>query len=163
MQQTCAALAYMHAMLMAHRDVKSHNVLLTRGKIPTAKLCDFGLARPKSELCTGTMQYAGTACYMAPELFAKRKYTEAVDVFALGVMLWEVMSTEIPHANLEPADIAHRVTTKEYAGLPVTHSWPKPLKALLKTSTAVTYEERPAMVSVGQQLQQIVLEFPAPD
>merc|ERR1719482_786448 len=163
MQQSSAALAYLHAMLVVHRDVKSHNVLLTPGLYPVAKLCDFGLARTKSELCTGTMQWAGTACYMAPELFAKRKYTEAVDVFAFGVMLWEAMSTEIPHANLEAADIAHRVQHKDGAGLPFTHGWPKSLKALLRTSLAVQAEDRPPMVSVSEQLQQIILEFPSPD
>merc|ERR1740138_466909 len=107
----------MHAMLIVHRDVKSQNVLMTAGRWPTAKLCDFGLARMKSELCTGTMQWAGTAAYMAPELFAKRRYDEAVDVFAFGVMLWEVVSTELPHANLEPAEIAARVQKKDGAGL----------------------------------------------
>jgi len=162
-EQIAAALAYLHAMLVAHRDVKSHNVLLTRGTHPVAKLCDFGLARTKSELCTGTMQWAGTACYMAPELFAKRKYTEAVDVFAFGVMLWETMSTEIPHANMEPCDIAHRVQNKDGAGLPVTHDWPKALKALLRTSLAVQAEDRPSMVSVREQLTKIIAEFPAPD
>lgn len=163
MQQTSAALAYLHAMLVVHRDVKSHNVLMTPGKCPVAKLCDFGLARPKSELCTGTMQWAGTASYMAPELFAKRKYTEAVDVFAFGVMLWETVSTEIPHANLEACDIAHRVQMKDGAGLPVTHGWPKSLKALLRSSMAVQSEDRPTMVEVSEQLQQIALDLPAPD
>lgn len=163
MQQISAALAYLHAMLVVHRDVKSHNVILTKGGLPIAKLCDFGLARTKSELCTGTMQWAGTACYMAPELFAKRKYTEAVDIFAYGVMLWEAMSTEIPHANLEAADIAHKVQSKDGAGLPVIHAWPKSLKALIKTTMAVQAEDRPSMISVGQQLQRVLLEFPPPD
>lgn len=162
MQQASAALAYLHAMLVVHRDVKSHNLLLTPGFHPVAKLCDFGLARTKSELCTGTMQWAGTACYMAPELFAKRKYTEAVDTFACGVMLWEAMTTEIPHCNMEPCDIAVRVT-KDGAGLPVTHSWPKSLKALLRTSLAVAIEERPEMTSMAQQIEQIILEFPLDD
>jgi sterile alpha motif and leucine zipper-containing kinase AZK len=137
MREMAAALNYMHAMLVVHRDVKSQNVLLTEGRRPIAKLCDFGLARMKSELCTGTMQWAGTPTYMAPELFEKKRYTETVDVFAFGVMLWEVASLEIPHANLDPEDIAHRIRQKDGAGLPVKHDWPKPLKALLKTSMAV--------------------------
>merc|ERR1712157_710289 len=94
-----------------------------------------------SELCTGTMQWAGTACYMAPELFAKKKYSEAVDVFAYGVMLWETMPTEIPHANIEPADIAHKVHKKDGAGLPVAHGWPKSLKDLLRTAMAVQADD----------------------
>mmetsp|Transcript_84767 Transcript_84767/g.162164 ORF Transcript_84767/g.162164 Transcript_84767/m.162164 type:complete len:514 (-) Transcript_84767:122-1663(-) len=162
-QQSGAALAYLHSMFVVHRDVKSHNVLLTPGRHPVAKLCDFGLARTKSELCTGTMQWAGTASYMAPELFAKKKYTEAVDVFAFGVMLWETVSTEIPHANLEPVDIAHRVQSKDGAGLAVVHGWPKSFKTLLRTTMAVQAEERPTMVATVEQLQQVILDFPPPD
>lgn len=163
LQQSGGALAYLHAMLVVHRDVKSQNVLLTPGRRPIAKLCDFGLARVRSELCTGSMQWAGTACYMAPELFAKRKYTEAVDVFAFGVMLWETVSAEIPHANLEAVDIAHRVQHKDAAGLSLSHSWPKSLKALLRATLSVQAEDRPSMVSVVEKLQQVVLDFPAVD
>jgi len=162
-QEAACGLAYLHWMLVVHRDIKSQNVLLTPGPVPVAKLCDFGLARMKSELCTGTMQWAGTAAYMAPELFAKKRYTEAVDVFAFGTMLWEVASTEIPHANLDAADIAHRVQHKDAAGLSITHSWPKSLKSLLRSTLAANQESRPAMVEVARQLATIALDIPAPD
>lgn len=162
-QQCANALAYLHAVRVVHRDVKSQNVLLARGTRPVAKFCDFGLARMKSELCTGTMQWAGTACYMAPELFQKRKYTEAVDVFAFGVLLWEAVSTEIPHANMEAEDIAHRVQHKDCAGLALTHAWPTAFKALLRASLAAQYDVRPSMADVAGQLPRIVLEFPGPD
>jgi len=160
--QVAGALAYLHSMLVVHRDIKSQNVLLTEGPRPAAKLCDFGLARMRSELCTGTLQWAGTACYMAPELFAKKRYNEMVDVFAFGTMVWEVASTEIPHANMDPADIAHRVS-KDGACLVVVHSWPKTLKALLRSTLMVQAESRPSMVDVAQQLGKVIMEFPSPD
>mmetsp|Transcript_6662 Transcript_6662/g.10682 ORF Transcript_6662/g.10682 Transcript_6662/m.10682 type:complete len:549 (+) Transcript_6662:180-1826(+) len=163
MLQSSSTLAYLHAMLVVHRDIKSHNVLLTRERPSTAKLCDFGLSRSKADLQTGTMQYAGTPCYMAPELFAQRKYTEAVDVFAFGVMLWETLSTEIPHANIEPSDIAHKVQTKDYAGLNVAHSWPKVAKNLLRALLAVQPDDRPAMTAVTEQVRQILAEMPPAD
>lgn len=162
-QQSAIGLAFLHEMMVVHRDVKSHNVLLTSGRTPIAKLCDFGLARMKSELCIGTMQYAGTAAYMPPELFAKKRYNEAVDVFALGVMLWEAVSTEIPHANLEPQDIAHRVQKKDGGGLPVTHSWPKSLKAVLPKLMAVLAEHRPPMGEAVTRIGEIILDFPPAD
>eukprot|EP00929_Paragymnodinium_shiwhaense_P119444 TRINITY_DN91341_c0_g1_i1.p1 TRINITY_DN91341_c0_g1~~TRINITY_DN91341_c0_g1_i1.p1 ORF type:complete len:624 (-),score=70.14 TRINITY_DN91341_c0_g1_i1:5-1822(-) len=162
-REAASALAYMHAMLVVHRDVKSQNVLLTPGQRPTAKLCDFGLARMKSELGTGTMQWAGTPSYMAPELFAKMRYNEAVDVFAMGVMLWEVVSLELPHANLEPADIYSRVKKKDGAGLAVPASWPKCLKILLRSAMAVQAESRPTMTHLVHDLQDVIHAFPAPD
>lgn len=162
-QQSAVGLAFLHEMMVVHRDVKSHNVLLTAGRTPIAKLCDFGLARMKSELCIGTMQYAGTAAYIPPEIFAKKRYNESVDVFALGVMLWEGVSTEIPHANMEPQDIAHRVQKKDGGGLPVTHSWPKSLKAVLPKLMAVQPEHRPPMGEAVVRIQEIILDFPPAD
>eukprot|EP00931_Biecheleriopsis_adriatica_P080451 TRINITY_DN53798_c0_g1_i1.p1 TRINITY_DN53798_c0_g1~~TRINITY_DN53798_c0_g1_i1.p1 ORF type:complete len:573 (+),score=127.70 TRINITY_DN53798_c0_g1_i1:53-1720(+) len=162
-RQAASALAYLHAMMVVHRDIKSQNVLLTEGNRPQAKICDFGLARMRSELCTGSMQYAGTAPYMAPELFAKKRYDEKVDVFAFGTMIWEVVSTEIPHANLDAPDIAHRVTHKDVAGLPLVHSWPKSLKSLLRSTLSVDTDKRPAMTQVAKELEGIIFEFPLAD
>jgi len=161
LRQASIALAYLHAMMVVHRDIKSQNVLLTEGSRPIAKLCDFGLARLRSELCTGSMQWAGTAPYMAPELFAKRKYDETVDVFAFGTMIWEVAAKEIPHANLDAADIAHRVQSKEFAGLSVPHSWPKSLKNLLRSTLSAQPESRPAMTHVVKELETVAREFDA--
>lgn len=161
--QAAGALAYMHSMMVVHRDIKSHNVLLTAGSHPVAKLCDFGLARFRSELCTGTLQWAGTPAYMAPELFAKKRYGDAVDVFAFGILIWEVASMDIPHANLDPSDIAHRVQKQDGACLPVSHSWSKSLKKLIRCALAVQPEGRPTMVEVSGQLETITSELPLQD
>mmetsp|Transcript_55836 Transcript_55836/g.173088 ORF Transcript_55836/g.173088 Transcript_55836/m.173088 type:complete len:378 (-) Transcript_55836:96-1229(-) len=162
LQQAASALAYMHATDTVHRDVKSHNVLLCgQGARPHTKLCDFGLARLKSELCSGTMQWAGTAPYMALELFEKRRYTEAVDVFAFGVLVWEAAAGDIPHANLEAAEILERVRHRDCAGLAVPRSWPGALKALLRATLGAKQEERPCMAEVVGQLQSF-RDFPNP-
>lgn len=58
---------YMHTLGIVHRDIKSHNILIDHNL--EVKVCDFGLARFKADLGKGTMQYAGTPVYMAPELF----------------------------------------------------------------------------------------------
>merc|ERR1711957_550110 len=145
----------MHALLVIHRDVKSHNVLLDVGRRPNAKLCDFGLARMKSELCTGTMQWAGTASYMAPELFEKKRYGEAVDIFAFGVTSWEAAAGDIPHANFDAPEIFQRISTKEYAGLGVPRFWPNVLRDLLSATLSKRPEDRPGMASVAPQLRHL--------
>merc|ERR1719203_1472290 len=116
MDSAGSAIAFIHARGMAHRDVKSHNVLLS----PTleVKLCDFGLARMRSELMTGAMQFAGTPNYMAPEIFRNQKYTENVDVFAFGTMLWEAVALDIPWCNFDGADIRERVLKGKMLDLP---------------------------------------------
>lgn len=162
LQQAASALAFMHATDVVHRDVKSHNLLLAgRGPRPLTKLCDFGLARMKSELCAGTMQWAGTPPYMAPELFEKRRYTEGVDIFAFAVLLWESAAGDIPHANLEAPEILERVRSRDCAGLPVSPGWPSPLKALLRAALCPKQESRPSMAAVMRQLNSFH-DFPNP-
>ena len=59
------------------------------------------------------MQYAGTPCYMAPELFQKRQYNEKVDVFAFGTLLWETIERKVPFDGFEPAEIRAKVESGE--------------------------------------------------
>jgi len=58
---------YLHKSKIAHRDLKSFNILLDDNY--KVKLCDFGLARKFEELNTGSQKYCGTPNYMAPELY----------------------------------------------------------------------------------------------
>lgn len=55
------------------------------------------------------MQYSGTPTYMAQELFLKKSYDISVDIFALGTMLYEIYSGEIPYHGIDPADIREKV------------------------------------------------------
>merc|ERR1712187_788536 len=93
--------------------------------------CDFGLARMRSELMTGVMQFAGTPNYMAPEIFRNQKYTETVDVFAYGTMLWEAMVVDIPFANLDPSDIRERVLQGQMLAIPA--SVPNAVRDVIQT------------------------------
>merc|ERR1719146_43797 len=104
--QVAEGLSFLHYLNVVHRDIKSTNVLLTPSR--DVKLCDFGLARRKSDLCTGRMQFAGTPSYMAPELLRKQSYTEKVDVFAYGALLFEAFQLQVPFDGLEGPDIADK-------------------------------------------------------
>lgn len=79
----------MHSAGIVHRDIKSHNVLIDENL--NVKICDFGLAKFKADIGKGSMQFAGTPNYMAPELFQKKQYDQAVDVFAFGTLMWEIL------------------------------------------------------------------------
>lgn len=59
------------------------------------------------------MQYAGTPCYMAPELFAKRRYDEKVDVFAFGTLLWEIIERKVPFDGFDAGEIRAKVESGE--------------------------------------------------
>lgn len=55
------------------------------------------------------MQYSGTPTYMAQELFLKKSYDMSVDIFALGTLLYEFYSGDIPYHGIDPSDIKDKV------------------------------------------------------
>jgi eukaryotic-like serine/threonine-protein kinase len=98
--QLCAGLAEAHRNGVIHGDLKSNNVILTKaadGKL-RAVITDFGLAR-RPDAANRAMQsgqLGGTPDYMAPELLQGEKATVASDIYALGVMLHELISGQRP-------------------------------------------------------------------
>jgi serine/threonine protein kinase len=79
----------------------------------------------QTQLNSGPGQFSGTPTYMAQELFQKRAYSEAVDVFALGTLLYELYAGEVPYHGLDPADIKDRILKD--SSLPVKGALRKPV------------------------------------
>jgi len=101
--QVCEALRAAHEQGVIHRDIKPENVLVTeQGQI---KLADFGLSRPVDEdhsrRFTITNMVMGTADYMAPEQRSGQADHRA-DIFALGVMLYEMLTGQVPRGAFDP-------------------------------------------------------------
>lgn len=106
------ALDYLHTeMLLLHGDIKSFNVLI-KGDFDICKLCDFGVCvrlKKNGELDTDKvpedLEYDGTDCWAAPEvLIYPPKITNKADIFSLGLVLWETMALEVPHAGFNESD-----------------------------------------------------------
>lgn len=106
-KQVLSSIAYLHEHDVVHRDIKSHNFLVDENL--TVKLCDFGLARNKDTLNQGSMQFSGTPIYMAQELFLKKSYDQSVDLFALGTLLYEIYTSDIPYYGLDATDIREKI------------------------------------------------------
>lgn len=159
LETSAVALTFLHARGIIHRDVKSHNVLLSPHL--EVKVCDFGLARMRSELMTGAMQFAGTPCYMAPEMFRQQRYCEKVDVFAYGVMLWEAIAQDLPFANLDPPEIRERVLMGQM--LPIPGGTAKPVQALMHACWTLDQERRPAMGEVLEKIRDCMKEGSSSD
>jgi predicted Ser/Thr protein kinase len=113
--QICDALEYAHAEGIVHRDVKPANILIDRrGRV---KVADFGLARvvdpdAKTEI-TRTKAVLGTACYMAPEQVENPKRVDhRADIYSLGVVLYEMLTGELPLGRFEPPSRRARVDAR---------------------------------------------------
>src|SRR5262249_24125929 len=108
--QICEALAHAHGNGILHRDVKPSNVLLADGERVSARLLDFGLARmAEAETLTAQGDVPGTLAYIAPERLAGDNASEASDVWAVGVMLWESLSGRHPFWQTSMLDTARSI------------------------------------------------------
>jgi serine/threonine protein kinase len=111
--QIAAALRASHAAGILHRDLKSANVMLVQGADGwQAVVTDFGLARrirpDEAATISRAGQIMGTLDYMAPELLAGKSASEASDVYALGIILFEMVTGRRPYADAEPHVAAYR-------------------------------------------------------
>ncbi len=143
-KQLISTMAYIHSRGFVHRDLKTQNILLDKNL--DMKMCDFGLTRLKSELNSGSGQFAGTPCYMAPELFERKYYDEKVDVFAFGTVLWEIYSQKIPYINCESAEIKQKVTKGEE--LYCSSIIPKQIVNLIHKCRSVKPADRPSFEQI---------------
>lgn len=102
-RQVSAALEHAHKHGIIHRDLKPENVLYTdEGAI---KLTDFGLARSIATRDTSTDAISGTVYYMAPELALGEDYDGRADLYALGVLLYELVCSRLPFVGDDPLSV----------------------------------------------------------
>jgi len=99
-RQVCAALEHAHARGIIHRDLKPENVLITPGAV--VKLSDFGLAHSVASRLTSQGTIVGTVFYLALEVVLGQGVDARADLYALGVMLYELVAGELPFTGDDP-------------------------------------------------------------
>lgn len=138
-----AGLAAAHESGIIHRDLKPENVLLADdGRI---KLADFGLARPASAN-TGTGQaLLGTIAYLSPELVTRGTADKQSDVYAFGIMMFEMLTGQQPFTGEQPMQIAYQHAHDEIPKPSTLSSQSTPaLDELVLWATSKDPQERPA-------------------
>jgi serine/threonine protein kinase len=102
-RQICAALDHAHRNGIIHRDLKPENVIIAPDG--SAKLMDFGLARSVASRMTSEGEITGTVFYLAPELALGKDFDGRADLYALGVMLYELTTGELPFSKGDPLTV----------------------------------------------------------
>jgi serine/threonine protein kinase len=145
--QIANALVDAHARGWIHRDLKPDNVFVCEGD--AVKLFDFGLAAdaedPRARRLTDHGLAVGTLRYMAPEQLRGRETDERTDVYALGVVLYEMLTGEHPWPSTNPLDFLRRVESEPARSLlePMAVAIPLSLAQLVMRMIEADPERRP--------------------
>lgn len=143
------ALAYAHRQGVVHRDIKPANVMLD-SDTGTVKLTDFGIARITDSSRSRTGMVLGTPSYMAPEQMAGDVVDGRADLYALGVVLFQLLTGRLPHEAPSLAALMRQIANEP--ALDVRSLRPD-LPEALANVVALALEKRPALrYADGQQL-----------
>ncbi|MDX2078170.1 MAG: protein kinase, partial [bacterium] len=134
--QVLQALAYIHRRDILHRDLKPSNVLVKDGHV---YVVDFGLAEVRD---TGQGGVAGTLAYMSPEVLMGQKPSQASDLFALGVMLYEILTGVHPFIGETVTDTITAILERDpdWGALDVTIDLLWVIQKLLEKSPEDRYQ-----------------------
>ena len=145
-----SALAHAHRAGLIHRDVKPENVLIADdGRV---KVADFGLAKAVSadtqHTATGGV-LIGTVSYLAPELVVDGRSDARADVYAAGVLLYELLTGTKPHEGESPIQVAYKHVHEDVPPPSrIARGLPAYVDALVARATARDLDQRPADAGV---------------
>ena len=152
--QICDGLAHAHAAGILHRDVKPSNVLLADGDRVSVRLLDFGLARmAEAETLTAQGDVPGTLAYISPERLAGDEASEAADVWAVGVMLWESLSGRHPFWQASMLDTARAIELGAPSLADLRPDLPKALIGVVDRALALSPARRPSALYLATALR----------
>jgi serine/threonine protein kinase len=143
MAQICQALHYAHENDIIHRDVKPANVIVMKGGTQV-KLVDFGIARAGSSGITRTGFAIGTTSYMSPEqIEASKGIDRRSDIFSAGIMMYEVLTNNLPFPGTEPIAVAIKILREPYPPLGAyLAEYPPELDEIISRALAKDRDER---------------------
>lgn len=109
-----SAIAHMHSKGIIHRDLKPENLLLTdKGPKSEVKIIDFGLAKIMSDSVAHS--FLGTRGYLAPEMLQRQSYNKAIDVWALGIIVFVLLCGCLPFDDDSSRITSEQVIRKKFA------------------------------------------------
>ncbi|KAM9148740.1 mitogen-activated protein kinase kinase kinase 9 [Pangshura tecta] len=159
--QIARGMNYLHdeaIVPIIHRDLKSSNILILEkvenGDLSNKilKITDFGLAREWHK--TTKMSAAGTYAWMAPEVIRSSMFSKGSDVWSYGVLLWELLTGEVPFRGIDGLAVAYGVAMNKLA-LPIPSTCPEPFAKLMEDCWNSDPHSRPSFTDILDQLTTI--------
>lgn len=145
-------LEYLHGKGIVHRDLKSPNVLLGKDRHPV--LIDFGMSKAGDSKSVVASKMLGTYYWMSPEMMEHQKFSFASDIYAFGIILWEMSACELPYQNMSCLMVPAEVLKGNRP--PVDAAWPRKIVDLMQTCWSQNSKMRPTaseVVAILSKLQ----------
>ncbi|HVI01531.1 MAG TPA: protein kinase [Enhygromyxa sp.] len=156
----CLPLEHAHSMGIVHRDIKPENVMIREDGV--LKLMDFGIAQIlDTQRLTTTGQLLGSPAYMAPELINGKPVDKRIDIFALGVMLYQLATGELPFSGRNPAQVLNRILEGDYKpAAQINSKVDEDLEAIIAKALALKPDDRyQSANSLANALQDYLQQF----
>lgn len=152
------AMRYLHRRLgIVHRDLKPGNVMLNKDNEPIVG--DFGLSKIMTQPRLRQSMVSGSPVYMAPELMARLEYTNKVDVYAFGMMAYEIVTGILAYEDIATVqDLVDQVSRGLRPTIPATV--PKPYAELMSRCWSADVNERPSFKEVCAEFTEGHLNLP---
>lgn len=147
-------LDHLHQNNIVHRDLAVRNVLLHHGE---PKISDFGMSRKLKEVSQvgKTATNIGPIRWMAPESLGKQLYSTKSDVWTFGLVLWEIVARQEPHANDDLFTVGVQIRDEGYTPA-VPESCPPVLQQIMQMCWKKEPDQRPEMSTICELLDKNV-------
>jgi serine/threonine-protein kinase len=162
LKEVCEALGYAHRNNVIHRDVKPANIFVQPGG--TAKLLDFGIARLEKregdQSLTRTGHLIGTVPYMAPERLRNEPIDGRSDIFAAGVLLFQLATGQLPFSGADNV-LMSKILNEPHPRLEsIRPGLPASLELIVDRAMAKSLDERyPTAEEMAADLTSVIVEF----
>lgn len=159
--QILGAIEAAHNVGVVHRDLKPENVLVSDNE--KLRVVDFGLARAASEISlSSTGSILGTVTYLAPEVAQSGDFDSRTDIYAVGLMLFEMLTGRLPWSGTNPLSVAYARVKEDVPAPSSIVKWlPTEIDDLVGSLCARNPTDRPSTAeSAAVQVERVLHELP---